>query len=222
MRLDLHNHSWFSPDSKADPLEMVRVARRAGLDGIAITDHNAIAGSRAASELAAGLHDFLVVPAVEVSSSAGHILAYGVPDPIPRDLPPRESVERIEAMGGIAVAAHPYRFWSGLGEAATVSAPFAAYEVVNGRTLPSANDRALALANSRGVGRVAGSDAHAFSEIGRAVTSIDTGLASVDDVLQAIAQRRSSGAGRGRSASETVGYVGKCVGEWVGRGMRRI
>jgi len=222
LRLDLHNHSKYSPDSKVDPAEIVRAARRAGLDGIAITDHNSLAGSRAAADVAANLHDFLVVPAVEVSSSAGHILGYGVRDPIPRDLPPRESVERIEASGGIAVAAHPYRFWSGLGEAATVSAPFAAYEVVNARTLRSGNDRARALANARGVGEVAGSDAHGLPEIGRAFTVIDGGLSSVEDVLQAIAHRRTSAAGHNRGAAKTVGYVVKCVGEWLGRGMRRM
>ena len=131
-------------------------------------------------------------------------------------------MERIEAAGGIAVAAHPYRFWSGLGEAATVSTPFVAYEVVNARTLRAGNERAAALANLRGVGRVAGSDAHHLHEIARAVTSLDSGLVTVDDVLQAIAQRRTTAAGRHRGATETVGYVAKCVGEWLARGMRRI
>ena len=222
MRLDLHSHSRYSADSKLDPVELAKAARRAGLDGIAITDHNALSGARAAAGYADGLHDFLVVPAVEVSSSAGHILGYGVRDPIPRDLPPQETVERIVASGGVAVAAHPYRFWSGLGEAATVSAPFAAYEVVNARTLRGGNDRAIALAERQGVGRVGGSDAHFLDEVGRAVTLVDVGQATVDDVLDAIARRRTTASGHHRGAAATVHYVSKSVGEWLARGLRRI
>jgi len=222
VRLDLHSHSRYSTDSRADPVEIVRAARRTGLDGIAITDHNAVEGARIAVASATGARDFLVIPAVEVSTSAGHVLAYGVREPVPRDLPPQECVERIGAMGGLAVAAHPYRFWSGLGEVATTSAPFAAYEVVNARTLRRGNDRAAALADARRVGRVGGSDAHALSEIGRAATVLDGGLASVDDVLQAIAQRRTSAVGASRGAAGTIGYVVRCVGEWLGRGMRRM
>ncbi len=222
MLLDLHTHSRASPDSRVEPIELVKAARKAGLDGIAITDHNALGGARAGLGFAAGFHDFLVIPAIEVSSSAGHILGYGVREPIPRDRRPRETVELIEAAGGIGVAAHPYRFWSGLGEVATHSAPFVAYEVVNARTLRRGNARALALADRAGVGRIGGSDAHFLDEVGRAATSFDGGLTGVDDILQAIAQRRTSAQGRSRGAGGTVRYVAKAVGEWLGRGMRRI
>lgn len=222
VRLDLHSHSRYSPDSKVDPVDLVRVARRAGLDGIAITDHNALGGAGAAVEAAAGHEGFLVVPAIEVSSSDGHILGYGVRANIARDLTPAETLERIEAAGGIAVAAHPYRFWSGLGEAATTGARFTAYEVLNARTLRRGNARAMALADRRHVGRVGGSDAHFLDEVGRAVTVIDGGPGRVDDVLQAIAQHRTTVEGRSRGAGGTVRYVTKAVGEWIRRGMRRI
>ena len=47
-------------------------------------------------------------------------------------------------------------------------------------------------------------------------------LTGVDDVLQAIAQRRTAAQGRSRGAGGTARYVAKAVGEWIGRGMRRI
>src|SRR2546423_15344972 len=94
-----------------------------GLDGIAISDHNAVGGVLAA-EMAAG-PDFLVIPAVEISTKSGHVLAYGVREAVPRDLGVAETVERIVALGGVAVAAHPYRFWSGLGESGRRGAPLA-------------------------------------------------------------------------------------------------
>jgi len=220
MRLDLHSHSRYSPDSKLDPVEIVKVARSRGLDGIAITDHNAVDGALRAWEYGrdAGL---TIIRGTEVSSAEGHVLAYGIHETITRDLSPRETVERIVALGGVAVAAHPFRFWSGLGEEETVGASFAAYEVKNARTLRRGNDRARALAASRGVAGVGGSDAHFVEEIGRAVTVVEDAT-SEREVIEAIRRGAVRGEGIDRGATATVRYVTKCVGQWILRGMRRI
>jgi len=58
VRLDLHNHTLYSPDSRVDPTDLVRQSRALGLDGIAITDHNSIAGVRKATEAAAAFPVF--------------------------------------------------------------------------------------------------------------------------------------------------------------------
>jgi len=220
MLLDLHTHTRYSSDSGLAPRDLVARARRAGLQGLAITDHNAVGGIREAEE--AAVDGFVVVPAIEISSRDGHVLAYGVRELVPRDLGVVETVERVVALGGVAVAAHPYRFWSGLGEAATISAPFQAYETANARTLRAGNARAKALARARRVGETGGSDAHFLDEVGLAATSIEAGVLDVDGVLQAIAQGRSSVTGRDRGAAATARYVTKCVGKWLLRGMRRI
>jgi len=222
MRLDLHNHTRHSPDSRVDPADLVRRAHAIGLDGVAITDHNSMAGVQRATEAADAIPGFLVLPAMEVSTADGHVLAFGITNPIARDLSPGETVRRIREQGGVAVAAHPYRFWSGLGEAATLSAKFHAYEVRNARTLRAGNEKAERLATARGVGGTGGSDSHFLDELGQAVTVLDGGTTSVDDVLQAIAAGRSHGEGKDRGASATAVYVTKCVSEWIGRGMRRI
>ena len=220
MRLDLHNHTRFSPDSRVSPKDLVARARRAGLDGIAVTDHNAVEGIREA-EVAAG-RDFIVIPAIEVSARSGHVLGYGVRQVVPRDLSVGETVERIVALGGVPVAAHPYRFWSGLGEEAAVGAPFAAYETQNSRTLRRGNVRAGALARTRKVGQTGGSDSHFVDEVGRAVTVVDGGILRADEIVQVLGQGRTAAQGIDRGTSATVRYVSKCVGEWILRGMRRI
>ncbi len=222
MRLDLHNHTRYSPDSRVDPAALVHRARALGLEGIAITDHNSVAGVRAAIDAAADLPGFLVIPATEVSTAEGHVLAFGVSDPIPRDLAPSETVERIVAAGGVAVAAHPYRFWSGLGERSTLTAKFAAYEVRNARTLRAGNERADRLAEGQRVGRTGGSDSHVLHEHGAAFTLVDGGASSVDDVLQALGSGKTRAEGGHRGAKDTVVYVTKCVTEWILRGMHRI
>src|SRR5205809_6957798 len=106
MRLDLHNHTRYSPDSRVSPTDLVARARQLRLDGIAITDHNSVAGIREAEAAAAGL---IVLSGIEISTRSGHVIAYGVREATPRDLPVRETVGRITALGGVAVAPHPYR-----------------------------------------------------------------------------------------------------------------
>ena len=198
----------------------MRVAKSRGLDGIAITDHNAVEGAAKAWDYGRGI-GVTVVRGTEVSTKEGHVLAYGVKEPIPRDLSSRETVERIVADGGIPVAAHPYRFWSGLGEQATVETPFAAYEVRNARTLRRGNAKASALAATKGVPGIGGSDAHFLEEIGRAVTVVEDASTEVE-VLEAVRRGSARAEGVDRGASATVRYVTKCVGQWILRGMRRI
>jgi predicted metal-dependent phosphoesterase TrpH len=76
--VDLHVHTNFS-DGDMTPEEMVVEARKMGLAGIAITDHDEIGGVEVALE-AAGSSGFEVVPGVELSTVEGksdlHILGY--------------------------------------------------------------------------------------------------------------------------------------------------
>lgn len=219
MRLDLHNHSRYSLDSRVAPESLVSLAQEVGLDGIAITDHNAVAGIPQAE--AAASDDFLVVPGIEVSTKSGHVLGYGIREAIPRDLSVAETVDRIVSLGGVAVAAHPYRFWSGLGDSVGEAA-FPAYETCNARTLRRGNVRARTSARMRRIGETGGSDSHFGREVGSAVTVLNSGPVPLDDVLQEIAQSGTSSAGTNRGSGATVRYVSKAVGEWIVRGMRRI
>jgi len=46
MKIDLHIHSKYSSDGVLELLEIVRIAKGRGLDGVAITDHNTIRGGQ--------------------------------------------------------------------------------------------------------------------------------------------------------------------------------
>jgi len=80
VRLDLHIHSRAS-DGAWSPEAIVRAAARGRLDVIAVTDHDTVAGVRAARHAASGL-DVEVVTGIEVSSTHEgrdvHVLGYGV------------------------------------------------------------------------------------------------------------------------------------------------
>lgn len=81
MHLDLHLHTSCS-DGLVPPAETVAAARRAGLDVIAITDHDTLAGVAPAAAAAEQLGGIRVIPAVELSCSQGgvdfHLLGYNV------------------------------------------------------------------------------------------------------------------------------------------------
>ena len=52
IRADLHNHTHFSPDSILSPRDLVRRAAEAGIDCVAVTDHNTVRGGLSVRELA--------------------------------------------------------------------------------------------------------------------------------------------------------------------------
>ena len=79
MRIDLHTHSTAS-DGTDPPAEVMRRARDAGLDVVALTDHDTLAGhDEARRALPPGL---TLLPGMELSCRLGgrsvHMLAYGV------------------------------------------------------------------------------------------------------------------------------------------------
>lgn len=78
--VDLHTHTTAS-DGRHRPAEVVRMARDAGLAGVAITDHDTVAGIAEAAH-AGEQYGIRVIAGVEVSTSAEgkdiHILGYGI------------------------------------------------------------------------------------------------------------------------------------------------
>ena len=84
MILDPHIHSTYSSDSTARPRDIIKKARNIGLDAIAIADHNSIKGSLVGIEESKGMEDFIVLPAMEITSSKGHIVAIGINEEIKR------------------------------------------------------------------------------------------------------------------------------------------
>ncbi len=94
MRVDLHVHSNNS-DGAFPPAEVARIARDAGLDAIALTDHDSTAGVDAAREAGESL-GLRVIPGSEISAvyqgSSVHILGYFLDTSNPR------LVEELEAI----------------------------------------------------------------------------------------------------------------------------
>jgi predicted metal-dependent phosphoesterase TrpH len=163
--------------------ELVFWAKRRGLNAVAVTDHNRVEGALKF----AGETDFPIIPGTEVNSSNGHIVALNVHEVIPRDLSAEETVDRIHAAGGIAVACHPFALFKGsLGKHA--NGKFDAIETINASASPFKRSvrKAEEVAARFKLPRVAGTDAHYAPAIGYAYTLVDAEL-SVDAIVKAIA-----------------------------------
>lgn len=163
-------HTQYSYDGLITPKELIYYAKKRGLDGVAITDHDTVEGALKIAEEA----DFLIIPGIEISSLNGHVVGLNVCETIQRRLSVEETVDKIHDAGGIAVACHPTTlFKSSLKR--HVKAKFDAVEVINASAFPFkyAVKRSKEFAQNLGVAQVAGSDAHYGPEIGYAYTIVD-------------------------------------------------
>ena len=59
LKLDLHIHSQYSEDGAGTPLEIAKILKKKGLNGMAITDHNTVEGGLSALDAAS--KDFVVI-----------------------------------------------------------------------------------------------------------------------------------------------------------------
>ena len=106
---DPHCHTTAS-DGMVSPAELVAAAVAAGLDLIAVTDHDTMASVKEVQERgeAAGL---TVVAGQEVTTgwpAQTHLLGWFLDKPIRRGMSLEDSVDAIHAAGGLAVVPHPF------------------------------------------------------------------------------------------------------------------
>jgi hypothetical protein len=123
----MHVHTTIS-DGAGTPDDVAAAASTAGLDFVIMTDHGDGTRQPAAPRFARGV---LLIDAVEISTVAGHYLAFDLgPTPYPLGGEARDVIDDVARMGGLGVAAHPdsrkpelrWREWT---------APFAGLEWLN-------------------------------------------------------------------------------------------
>lgn len=169
IRIDFHTHTSASRDSLTTPEALIRAARRRGLDRVVVTDHNTIAGARAAH----ALDPELVIVGEEIMTTRGEILAAFVTEEIPPGLSPQETIRRLREQGAFVSVSHPFDSWrSGawkLDDLLEIAPLVDAIEVFNARCMVAGdNHRAAEFARQQNLPGTAGSDAHAAFEVGAA------------------------------------------------------
>jgi predicted metal-dependent phosphoesterase TrpH len=192
--IDLHCHSFFSGDGVSSPEDLIASARKKGLHGFALTDHNTSDGCRylldkgLVREDGQPVDDFVVIPGVEVTTAEGHLLCLGVILPYLKGTPAAEVCKMVHEMGGLAIPPHPYDlFRAGIRESVLDTLEIDALEVFNAATtLKRYNRKAFDYAQRRGLPMIAGSDAHHEAAIGTAYTILDTDDFSTRGLLQQV------------------------------------
>ncbi len=220
LRGDLHIHSIHSADGRESVEDIIRYAKEIGLDVISITDHNNMKAYEEAPALAER-YGIMLIPGIEISTKQGHVLAYGIRKmpPVKKDV--RETIEAVHKLGGIAVAAHPFRFISGVGPLVVTRENFDGIEAKNARSTFADNSLAKHTATSQKKGVTGGSDAHILAHIGLARTVFpDAG--SIEELFDHIINARTEVEGKSRGIKDTFVYASHSFKNWSSRGFHRI
>jgi hypothetical protein len=200
MKADLHAHTHFSRDALTSVQTFARRYARAGIDCVAVSDHNNVDGALAVRDTAS----FRVIVAEEIKSSEGEIIGLFLQETIRKGLTPEDTVRAIREQGGLVLVPHPFDRLrrSPLREDALmrILADVDVIEVFNSRTvLRSDNDRSLHLARQHGKLMSAATDSHTPWEIGLAYTEMPP-FEGPGDFLVALGQGKVVG------RSSFVGY----------------
>ncbi len=107
LRIEFHCHTIYSKDSLTRPEDLVKTCRRKGIDRVVVTDHNTIAGARAAQVI----DPELVIVGEEIMTTRGEILAAFVSEEIPKGLTPGETIRRLKDQGAFISVSHPFDRW---------------------------------------------------------------------------------------------------------------
>jgi hypothetical protein len=195
-KADLHIHTTYSNDGTASVREVLESSVHAGLDVIAVTDHNEIQGALEAREICKG-YGVEVIPGVEVTTREGHLLALFVEKNIPKGMSVIEALLLIRDMDGIAIVPHPQQ---PVPNSITLKSILRALEhplareallgieVLNMNPGHSPyNQHSQQIAEKLPLAHIASSDAHMASMIGAGVTHFEG--KSAQDLRHAIQNR---------------------------------
>lgn len=215
---DLHIHSIYSYDGTASVPAVLRRAKQLGLDVIAITDHDEIAGSLKAMELAS-TYGVEVIPGIEITTADGDLLAFNITEKVPPHLPVQETILRVGALGGFCIAPHPMAGGMGMKSLSALSIIRAlrnpkvakiliGIEAHNATSIDKlSNQSARLLAGRLPIAKVGDSDAHILSAIGLGSTEFPGSTA--EDLIAALRNKET----KVRRQKEWTAF--RILGMWV-------
>lgn len=178
---DLHIHTIYSYDGTAAVRAVLRRAKEIGLNVIAITDHDEIAGAWEAKKIAPH-HGIEVIVGSEVTTAEGDLLALNIQQKIQPGLSLIETLLMVKDQGGVGIAAHPMAGGMGMKSLSPASILKALKHPVAGKTLVGietyngtaidrvSNHATTLFASGLKIAHVGNSDAHMVDTIGFGAT----------------------------------------------------
>jgi len=169
---DLHCHTIRSSDAPQTLQEIIKTAKKRGLDGVAITDHDEV------HREPLRIDGIDLIPATEITTKEGdHLLGYFVEEKVKEGLDFKEAFSRVKAQGGFAVWAHPFRRREYLSdEEKERLLSLDGMEAGNAMDEREGREFAGKLAKEYGLLQTAGSDAHVCGQVGTGVLKVEERL----------------------------------------------
>lgn len=205
-KFELHCHTYHS-DGNFSPEELVAAAREAGLDGIALTDHNTSSGVEEAVYYGKK-YGVLVIPGIEWTTFYGHVTVLGGHSRVDwksvNPLSVEDRINEARLAGDVCILAHPYRVGypvctGGMNEFPRgIFAAIDGYEAVSEDVNTPTNRRQIAeylelVKAGYRISAVYGRDWHRPSNIEYAVTELAIeGALNVENALEAIRRGRTA------------------------------
>jgi glycosyltransferase involved in cell wall biosynthesis/predicted metal-dependent phosphoesterase TrpH len=189
---DLHVHSHFSKDCTTSVPDLLMRARELGIDVLAITDHDSVAGGLEGRSLASR-YDVRVIVGEEVKTAEGEVIGLFLEETIPPGMSFAATIAAIRQQGGVVYVPHPFDRLHTVPSRAILKANVAdldVIEVFNSRiAFPAFNEQAERFAQRYQIPAAAGSDAHVLPGLGTALTGMDE-FSGRDDFVAALVDSR--------------------------------
>lgn len=201
MLIDLHVHTWpRSPCSSLHPEEAIQAAKTKGLDGICLVEHDLLWDMDKIEQLKED-HGFLVLRGMEVNTNYGHFIAFGLETYEEEFFYLENLVGRVEELGGVVVAVHPFRdphyIRGNYGTIRPSLTPADAsrrhlfnfltvLEVCNGQSTPRENWLSTEVSRLLSLVALGGSDAHSAAEVGQCITIFQNLIRGEKDLIREI------------------------------------
>ena len=179
INLELHCHTVASLDGMMSYQSLLRTARAVGIDALAITDHDTIAGALEVRELVRRAEAPLevIIGEERTLSDGSHLIGLFLERPIKsKDL--REVIREIEGQGGVCLIPHPFRRKDGLLRGGLAPLEFfqervGGFELFSAKCSYAENQRAAELLAGSRLGPFAGSDAHYECDLGESINEVE-------------------------------------------------
>jgi hypothetical protein len=198
LKIDLHVHSCYSRDALSKPETIVRRAKKRGLSGIAITDHNSVASWGRLLPIAKR-EKLLVVRGEELKireagMAIGELSALFLQQEI-KAVELDEVIDDAREQDALLVIQHPFDLFRKRWKKMRYWKRFHAIEAFNSRCVfNSWNKKAMRFAREHQFPVTAGSDAHTPWEIGNAF--VECNAQSEEEIREAILKKDVRVAGR--------------------------
>lgn len=193
MIIDTHIHeNRYSGDSKVSLETVIFKAKKIGLDGICITNHE----NQKIKNLANRLNkktDLLILVGAEILTYEGDILVFGINKLPDKKMHADELINYVNKRRGITISAHPFRNNNrGAGNKINNLPGLTAVESLNGSTSYKNNLKANNLAKKLNLPTLGASDAHNSKRIGKYASYFEDNINNMQDFINAIKKNRVS------------------------------